>query len=53
MEDESGHKNPWDAIEERFLRLEEKFIDISHNMALLMECKKNILDLSRVLVDLT
>jgi hypothetical protein len=36
MVDESIHNNPWDAIEERFVRLEEKFVDISQSMALLM-----------------
>jgi hypothetical protein len=36
MVDESIHNNPWDAVEERFVRLEEKVVDISCNMALLM-----------------
>jgi hypothetical protein len=36
MVDESVHNNPRDPVEERFARLEEKFIDISRNMALLM-----------------
>jgi hypothetical protein len=36
MADEFGHNNPRDLIEERFVRLEEKFIEISHNVPLLM-----------------
>jgi hypothetical protein len=36
MVDESVHNNPRDPTEERFVRLEEKVTDISHNMSLLM-----------------
>jgi hypothetical protein len=36
MVDEYVHNNPRDPIEEKFVRLEEKVIDISCNMSLLM-----------------
>jgi hypothetical protein len=35
MVDESGHNNPRDVIPEIFVRLEEKVVDISRNMALM------------------
>jgi hypothetical protein len=35
MADESVHNNPRDPIEEIFMRLEEKVVGISHNMALI------------------
>jgi hypothetical protein len=41
MEDDFVHKNPWDGMEERFSRLEEKVVDISHNMALIMASLEN------------
>jgi len=41
MVDESIHNNPWDATEERFMKIEEKVVDISSNMALLMEALSN------------
>jgi hypothetical protein len=41
MADESSHNNPQDAAEERFVRLEEQVVDISRNMALLMEAVDN------------
>jgi hypothetical protein len=37
MEDESIHNNHRDLVEGRFVRMEEKFDAISHNMTLLME----------------
>jgi hypothetical protein len=37
MADESVPQNPQDPAEERFARLEEKFIDISRSISLLME----------------
>jgi hypothetical protein len=37
MVDESIHKNPPNIVEEKFLRLEEKVVNISRNMAFLME----------------
>jgi hypothetical protein len=36
MVDEYIHNNPQDVVEEIFVRLEENFLDISHNMALIM-----------------
>ena len=36
MVDESVHNDPRYLEEEIFSRLEEKFVDISHNMSLLM-----------------
>jgi hypothetical protein len=36
MSDEFVHKNPRDPAKERFVRLEEKFIDIYHDMSLFM-----------------
>jgi hypothetical protein len=36
MADEFFHKNPRDATKERFMRLEEKFVEISHNIVVLM-----------------
>jgi predicted neutral ceramidase superfamily lipid hydrolase len=36
MVDDSIHKNTQDTSEESFLRIEEKVVDISHNMSLLM-----------------
>jgi hypothetical protein len=41
MVDEFVHNNPQDAAKERFLRLEEQVVDISHNMAILMEAPTN------------
>jgi hypothetical protein len=41
MVDESIHNNPQDPVEEIFVRLEEKVIDISHNMTLLMVALAN------------
>jgi hypothetical protein len=38
---DSSHNNPWDAAKERFVGLEENFIDISHNMNLLMVALTN------------
>jgi hypothetical protein len=37
MADEYVHKNPRDPVEERFLRMEERFNEITRNMSLLME----------------
>jgi hypothetical protein len=37
MADKFVHNNPRNPMEERFLKLEEKFVDVSRNMALLME----------------
>jgi len=37
MTEESVHNNPRDPTKERFMRLEEKVANISHNMSLLME----------------
>jgi hypothetical protein len=36
MANESVHNNPQDLVEERFVMLEEKVVDISCNMTLLM-----------------
>jgi hypothetical protein len=41
MKDESSHNNPQDVAEERFTRIEEKVVHISHNMALLLETIEN------------
>jgi len=37
MANEYIHNNPQDPVEERFVKLEEKFVDISCNMSLLMK----------------
>jgi hypothetical protein len=49
MEDEFVHKNPQDALDEIFFRLEEK-VNITRNMALLMEALTKNVDLSKRLV---
>jgi hypothetical protein len=36
MANETSHNNLWDEVEEIFLKMEEKVIDFSCNMALLM-----------------
>jgi hypothetical protein len=35
MANESIHKNPQDLVEERFMRMEDQVVDISHNISLL------------------
>ena len=47
MASESIHNNPQDPTLEIFERLEEKFTDISRNMALFMEALETKLGLSR------
>jgi hypothetical protein len=47
MVDEFVNKNPLDPIEEIFVRLEEKFADISCIMSLLMEALESKLELVR------
>jgi hypothetical protein len=37
MADEFVHNNPRDLVEERFERLEAQFVNINHNMNLLMK----------------
>jgi hypothetical protein len=41
MIDEPIYNNPLDAAEDIFVRLEEKFVDISHNISLLMAALAN------------
>jgi hypothetical protein len=41
MEDESNHNNHRDATKERFGKLGDKFINISHNISLLMVALMN------------
>ena len=33
--------NPWDEMEDKFLKLKAQVVDISHNMAILMETLEN------------
>jgi hypothetical protein len=41
MVDGYSHNNPLDATKKRFVKLEEKFVDISCNMALVMVALEN------------
>jgi len=41
MEDDFVHNNPRDGTKERFARLEEQVVNISCNMALVMESLAN------------
>jgi hypothetical protein len=41
MEDDFSHRNPHDEVIERFMKLEEQVVDISHNMSPLMVALEN------------
>jgi hypothetical protein len=41
MADDYIHNNPWDAMEEIFFRLEERVVNISCNISLLMVALEN------------